>query len=205
MTWDKDIFIEKSLLQIYVKARVFSGATFNRIVLLAFLIVLAAALLVNFFVVNIFSYDSLIVSVRRLADVGITYATSILGFLIGGFAIFASVTSGGLFLKLAKLDSEFEGISQFKFVFFSFMFCFVHYVAFLAICIGVKVLCEDDGLLSYALTSLAAVDVRYIVALSSIGVIVLASWLVFVVLLLKSFLWNLYQSLLLVIAASGLN
>jgi hypothetical protein len=144
-------------------------------------------------------YSSLITGIRQIADIGFTFTTAILGFLIAGFAIFASITKPSVFILLAQLNHTKGDISRLQFIFFNFLFVFIHYLFFLMACVLVKVTLFNGGPLSGALSALAELDARFVVLGGSLGFAVFAGWLVFLFMLLKSFIWNMYQAVLVTI------
>ncbi|WP_292477931.1 hypothetical protein [Mesorhizobium sp.] len=150
------------------------------------------------------NYESAIITTRKIADLGFSYCTSILGFLITGFAIFASITKPEIFVLLAKLDHDKAKISRLHFIFFSFLFVFIHYIAFLLTCLFIILALGPSGPFADTLRRLASWQPRLIQygggALVAIG----SAWFVFLVMLLKSFIWNIYQAILLTIATASL-
>lgn len=144
-------------------------------------------------------YASLIVGIREVADAGFAFTTAILGFLIAGFAVFASITKPAVFILLAKLDHKKEGISRLQFIFFNFLLVFIHFLTFLALCLIVKVTLYSGGPLSGALRWVAENRQIMIVIGASFMFAVMTAWLVFLLMLLKSFIWNLYQAVLVTI------
>lgn len=123
-------------------------------------------------------------------------AVSILGFLIAGFAVFATITRPELFHILAKFRVHGRRISEFKFVFYNFIYIFGHYIIFLALCLVISI-----GFVTYSPIWFAGKFMyKYSVPLmnfsTAILAVIVASYAVYILLLLRSFLWNLYQTLL---------
>lgn len=133
--------------------------------------------------------------VQAWAALGANIAVAILGFLIAGFSVFATVTRPELFRFMAKYKAKGRPISEFKFVFYNFLYIFAHYIVFLTLCICVAFLEVPRSPVWWIAKIVyrdypGAVDVAAAVS----GVLV-ASYALFSMLLLKSFLWNLYQTL----------
>src|SRR5690606_22711276 len=119
MDWQDRLIREKSLLAGYRKARKVASAPINAKVAWGDFVALALALAANaWFDMPDAPYSSLILGIREVADAGFAFTTAILGFLIAGFAIFASITKPGVFILLAKLDHKKEDISRLQFIFF---------------------------------------------------------------------------------------
>ena len=122
MNWQDRLISEKSLFAVYRKARKVASAPINARLAWGVFVVMVLALAANaWFGMPVAPYRSLIVGIREVADAGFTFTTAILGFLIAGFAIFASITKPGVFILLAKLDHKKEGVSRLQFIFFNFL------------------------------------------------------------------------------------
>jgi hypothetical protein len=200
MGWQDRLTREKSLLAVYRKARKVASAPINARFAGGVFVALVLALAANaWFDMPIAPYSSLILGIREVADAGFAFTTAILGFLIAGFAIFASITKPGVFILLAKLDHKKEGISRLQFIFFNFLLVFIHFLTFLGLCLMVKVTLYSGGPLSGALRWLAESRQLVIVIGASLMFAAMTAWLVFLLMLLKSFIWNLYQAVLVTI------
>ena len=200
MDWQDRLIREKSLLAVYRKARKVASAPINAKVAWGVFVALALALAANaWFDMPVAPYSSLILGIREVADAGFAFTTAILGFLIAGFAIFASITKPGVFILLAKLDHKKEDISRLQFIFFNFLLVFIHFLTFLGLCLMVKVTLYSGGPLSGALRWLAESRQLVIVIGACLMFAAMTAWLVFLLMLLKSFIWNLYQAVLVTI------
>jgi hypothetical protein len=200
MNWQDRLISEKSLFAVYRKARKVASAPINARLAWGVFVVMVLALAANaWFGMPVAPYRSLIAGIREVADAGFAFTTAILGFLIAGFAIFASITKPGVFILLAKLDHKKEGISRLQFIFFNFLLVFIHFLTFLALCLIVKVTLYSGGPLSGALRWVAENRQIVIVIGASFMFAVMTAWLVFLLMLLKSFIWNLYQAVLVTI------
>lgn len=200
MDWQHRLTSEKSLLAVYRKARKVASAPINaRLAWTVFLVMMLALAANASFGMPVAPYASLIVGIREVADAGFAFTTAILGFLIAGFAVFASITKPAVFILLAKLDHKKEGISRLQFIFFNFLLVFIHFLTFLALCLIVKVTLYSGGPFSGALRWVAENRQIMIVIGASFMFAVMTAWLVFLLMLLKSFIWNLYQAVLVTI------
>ncbi|EBA14407.1 hypothetical protein RSK20926_02022, partial [Roseobacter sp. SK209-2-6] len=104
MDWQKRATKEKSLREVYWKARKV-GSTRTNLVVPVVVVVLFGLLAVgdNCFDLSILPTSALKALLGQVADIGFTLTTAILGFLIAGFSIFASITRPEIFAGLAKL------------------------------------------------------------------------------------------------------
>ena len=205
MDWRDKVTAEKSLLDVFWKARKVASARSNRhVAVLAFLVLLVLFYVDRHFEFAIFSTEAMSSLIEQAGDVGFTLTTAILGFLIAGFSIFSSITKPEIFAALAKLDHKDSGLSRLQFIFFNFLLVFIHYLAFLAVSIAIKiflpVVVEAAGLIEVRLS--VAHAVVWWVGATLIAVVL--AWLVFLVMLLKSFIWNIYQAVLVVIVTGDL-
>ena len=135
-----------------------------------------------------------------LADVGFVFSLSILGFLIAGFSIFASVTKPELFITLANISYDGTEINRLQFVFFNFLNVFSVYLVLLALSMIVQLVFSPSS--PAMLLGQHIVDGYPILGFATNAMMLLAFGVLFVeaFLKLKSFIWNLYQTVLVSIA-----
>jgi len=202
MDWQKELFKEKNLGDVYKSARQFSFSSKDNWMLIVFLIFLFVIVVTWWFFHETTNPSASIMrTTRAMADAGVAFSTSILGFLIAGFAIFSSVTKPDLFIALANIPyKKNSDISRLKYVFFNFLIVFIHYLGFMALCLFTDIFLSEGMPLTKLIGQLTAenLTVRYLIA--SAGLIVVGVWFASILLLLKGFIWNLYQSVLLAIA-----
>lgn len=205
MDWRKKVTAEKSLFEVYRKARKV-GSSLNNfavaiIVFICFLLIGGADYSLC---LGIFHMGALGKLIGQTADIGFALTTAILGFLIAGFSIFSSITRPEIFAALAKLDHKSSGLSRLQFIFFNFLLVFVHYLAFLTVSIVLKLglpFAPDFARAAKTFGMLPDTAAWWsVVALSAI----LLAWLVYLIMLLKSFIWNIYQAVLVVIVTGDL-
>jgi len=129
--------------------------------------------------------------VRSISDMGMNISVTILGFLIAGFAIFATVTKPELFVDMAKKRHKKSGLSWLKYNLFGFVRVFFHYLIFLGLCILVKVFGTRGGPVSLLLAGPKDETERRVIA--GIALALLSGYLVYVLLLLKTFIYDVYH------------
>ena len=204
MDWKDRLTSEKSLFDVYKKAKHVASSRSNKIVSFSIFLILFFIFSANIYTnLSIISYSSLILTIRKVAEIGFLFNISILGFLVAGFAIFSSITKPDVFILLAKLNHTKLGISRLQFIFFNFLFVFIHFIAFLSFCIFINIFLFSGGPFSSAIRLIAAADSHYIIFGSSIALSILVSWLSFLIMLLKSFIWNMYQAVLVTIVTEA--
>lgn len=130
-------------------------------------------------------------------------ASSILGFLIAGFSIFAAMTKKELFWDLAKIETEPRNISDFKFIFFNFLFVFAHYLAYIIFSVTLTFLFVKGSPIWFLAIWMKSELYFPIDLFCGFVAVIFCCYTVYILLLLRSFIWNMYQSLLVAIFADA--
>ena len=183
---------EKNLFQLYMLTYSFPTSCFN--VISTFLVGICCASYL-FWVRPGGGEAGLLL--KEILKFGISLVPSILGFLIAGFTVFVTVTKPGVFSAMAKKEYAKSGQSYLKYNLSAFMLAFSHYVAYLALCVLLVYFGQPNGPFTQIakwLSSLGTYDksVSYN-ALVSACAIAFACWTWYLVMLLKSFIYNVYQ------------
>ncbi len=134
-----ELFAEKSLLHVYRNSGSYSENRFDLCMRIATLAILCAASLI----LIISTPDLFPVAVKSITSwlsLGFTYATTILGFLVAGFTIFSTMTRTEVFIALARKKHDTLGVSQLKFIFFSFLRVFILHITLIFACVVVTML-----------------------------------------------------------------
>lgn len=144
-------------------------------------------------------------TIRSETSLGVSYTSSILGFLISGFTLFFALISKDQVNKLIETNTPLKKetikpISCMRMILYSFMYVFIHYVLFLIFCLSISLLFPEGGPLRYITTYVFSHNesLMKIFCLSLFSF--LSGWFIYIVMLLKSFIWNLYQTITLSIA-----
>jgi hypothetical protein len=189
-----DLTREKTLLDLYRLGRKFPHSKFNRRVAL-----LMAALLTLYCYLQWDNTSILVTALRKTADVGLSFSTSILGFLIAGFTVFVTVTRVDIFVAMARVEYEYSGESYLKYNLVQFMLVFSHYIAYLFVCICFVLFAQPHGLVSTVTAQLLAISAYPCISTIlyklpvAIALVLLGAWTTYLVLLLKSFIYNTFQ------------
>lgn len=138
-----------------------------------------------------------------IADLGFDLSVQILGFLIGGFAIFASVTDNRLMARLAQSPMQKTGLSVFKYLFFSFLSVFFIYIMTLSLCAAIKIGASIEWLSPSELSSYRGGTKAMVIA-NTILFIAVSSYFARAIVRLKSFIWNIYQGLITILSVSDM-
>jgi hypothetical protein len=203
--WKADITREKSLWQVYRVARRFKVPVFNTVVRIIILVALTGFCAINefYFHRSLVTLKDLADTVRGWSEAGIGFGSQVLGFLVAGFTIFATLTKPALFIDLARTYRSEAQVSGLKFIFFNFIFVFVHYVAFLFACVVIKMFGSPSGMTTVVLRKVSGGTDELKVVVIYAAFIVMGFWFLNLLILLKSFVWNVYQSVVLSIVYEG--
>ena len=138
---------------------------------------------------------SLLEKVRKWSELGFTFATGIMGFLIAGFTIFATVNDKNLFITMAKTIHQKSGLSYLKYNFFTLMWVFIAYLGFSIICLLVQLLGGTSGFISIIIKLIAG-DNNFLIIkrfLVGIAIVAVGTYFFYVLMLLQSFIFNIYH------------
>jgi hypothetical protein len=193
-TSPSDLTKEKSLFAVWLLAFKFKQSRFNLI-----MAGLIGAVLLRYVQLSEGQSEQIIALLRRLVTSGITLAPSTLGFLIAGFTVFVTVIRIDVFLEMAKREKTGSGESFLKYNLSPFMVVFVHFVAYLFTCIVLDLMIQPGGLASIAISNArtypeincAVNQARYL--LSGSLLIIMGTWTIYLVMLLKSLAFNIYH------------
>lgn len=160
---------------------------------------MAAALLCAYVFVTHEDAHSIAEKVRGLADYGFSFATSILSFLIAGFTIYITVTKTELLLFFSSERDPDSGLPWIKHMAFIFLRVMAIYVIFCLLCVGIRLFCGQGGAVTVLLDRIPPDPVATKGLIAKIGFVVVGSALVHILLLLQSFIFNIYHTAILAI------
>ena len=183
----EDITKERSLWDIYVQVRRLGSSWFNRLSTGAVFV-----LLVLYLIYAGESAHTVAEKVRSFSEFGLNFVAAILGFLLAGFTIFFTVSKMDLFMLMAKIEHRPTKITWLKYSFFTFMDVFIVYISFLSLCVLIKLFASSNGFLTVILKHIGSPEITKKI-IASIGLIVIGTWLFYLVISLKSFIFNIYH------------
>ena len=196
------LFEEGSLWEIYRRGPSLFRDTFNRSVVI--IILMALTTFSSWHLWKITRGIAPLIHFREIfmkwAEVGIALTSTILGFLLAGFAVLFTLFKPETILRLQQITRAGQQLTELKLLLFVFVNVFVHYVAFLFWCVVVIVCGAKNGPFDGVLSTVAHCWSLIPQVLCHIIFVIWGAWFLVLVLKLKSFIYNLYQSLLLVIA-----
>jgi len=178
---------ERNLLDIYRQSRKITSSGFNQV---------ASAIVLCLLLTYVLASSNVHViarNVRELADLGFNFTVGILGFLLAGFTIFATVSKTKLLKTMAVTQHKESGLSYLKYSFFAFMKVFIVYLAFATLCLLIKIIGGPEGPVTLLITWMPS-GVRTLKrVVASISLIVVGTWFFFLLMVLKSFIFNVYH------------
>lgn len=182
-----DILREKTLWQIYRKSRVITDSKFNGISALLVIALLSAGIVAA----NPTTSETL-TRMRSLANLGLTSSLGVLGFLIAGFTLFATVCRPKLLVRMATSEHPETGLSWFKYNFFAFMRVFIYYLVFASACLFL-ILFGEPRSGAGALLNLSPDPSFTKLVVARAAMVMLGGGAYFVLFQLKSFVFNVYH------------
>lgn len=186
----KDLTKEKKLWDVYVASRHIPFSKFNVLTT----IIVFLALVANSWLTNQPIHETILI-VRDLAENGLSIALSTLGFLLAGFTIFATVSQPSLSLRMSEIMHPDSGLSYLKHNYFIFLRVFIYYITFSAFCLFIIMFGHKGGLMSL-LVSCSPYEENVKFAVVKISYVLLFTGYYFLIMQLKSFVFNIYHSVM---------
>lgn len=137
----------------------------------------------------------IISSIRQWSPILFGFTTTTLGFLITGFTIFATINKPELFLALMEIKHPKYNLTFLKYVYGVFMRVFIYFIFWSVIYLVVILFGQEKGLSTKLAQALMMPHY-----LKSLGVnffyVIIGSSAIFLVLTIKTFLFNIYTMLM---------
>jgi hypothetical protein len=184
----KTLTEEKSLSQIAWRSRVLPWNRFN--VGVTVCTALAAILYAS---ISTRPYSSFADWDRLIASNGFALGAQVLGFLIAGFTIFATLTKPSLFRRMAVKIHKETGLTYLKYNFYAFVQVFIHYIAFTIANLLIILLGTAKGPGSEVLEHVCSNVASGKSFVSRFIFCLMLTWFIYVLVLLKSFVFNIYH------------
>jgi len=183
---ESDLTSEKSLWDVYKLSRRILPSTFQVIFVLISFIALASN---SLFLSN--DQSIILADLRKWSEMGFSFSITILGFLIAGFTIFATLSKPKMMLAMMDHTNKETGLPTLKYNFFAFMKVFVSYISFLVIYALIVIFGQADGFISNIVSYLPGADCVKLIIIDIVYAVVGSSF-IYLLLLLKSFVFNIY-------------
>jgi hypothetical protein len=201
--WRSDIFRQKSLWQVYSLSRVALPRPVSSQIVESFAAFMIGASLVfaPFIGDPPYQSDDALKFLRWSSNQSFTFALGVLGFLIAGFAIFASITKANIFIALACVPYfAYDKINNLQYVFFNFLNVFTVYIGLLIFVLIVQFSTADGSPILHIFAKSKIHSDNLTIQTIQACTFFICTWTVIAILRLKSFIWSLYQTVLFVIA-----
>lgn len=140
---------------------------------------------------------------KELIDFCINFSATIMGFLIAGFTMFATLTNPRVFVEMARRWNDAAKMSWLKITFAVFMHVFVHFCALLCAALLIKLFSFSGGPVSYVVESWFANSKVVKGCLSVFSIAIFSGWIFYVSLMLGRFVFNIYKTSMLSIAIAN--
>lgn len=190
--WADDIYREKSLWDVWKASRVIPSTRFNyRVVCICWCI--AVVYVLANLVLGVDNKEVL-GAITRLSAALVSISTAILGFLIAGFSIFIASTPKDVSRKLIATRYRKTSISWFKQIMFNFLNVFTVYL-FVLVLAGFISTVTPLGWVP-ALHKTMIITTNLVAVFNSAVLASMAVLAIYAALRLKSFIWTMYQGLL---------
>lgn len=189
-----DLTREKSLLALWRTSFKFAQRRFNYVV-----VAVVAIALARYCQLDWDQPQTLMAAFRKIEGTGFSFATSILGFLVAGFTVFVTVIRIDMFLTMARMEKANTGESVLKYNLSAFIVTFVHYTSYIFACLMSELFLQPGGLATVAFANAQTYPILAPWAplthslCSAALLVAFGAWTAYLVLLLKSFIYNVYQ------------
>ena len=181
---------EKSLWAIYAKARRIPVSSFN---FWATLIVFVLVSL-QYCMLEI-SLDDKLKIVRDFSVMSIGLVVSVLGFILAGFTIFATISQPDMLVAMSRHRHEKSQLSYLKNNFFIFMRVFIYYLCYTVFCLLVIIFAVKGGLV-HKVVQLSPISWKISEWLVGAAYVMLYTGFFFLLMQLKSFIYNVYHTVM---------
>lgn len=183
---DSDLTSEKSLWEVYKLSRRILPSKFQVIFVLISFIALASN---SFFLSS--DQGVILADLRKWSEMGFSFSITILGFLIAGFTIFATLSKPKMMLAMMDHTNKETGLPTLKYNFFAFMKVFIAYISFLVLYALIVIFGQAGGFISNVVGYLPNGDCVKSIMINILYATVGSSF-IYLLLLLKSFVFNIY-------------
>lgn len=186
----KALMDEKSLWTIYVKARRIPFSSFNFwMTFIVFILVVLQYCMLEI------SLDEKLKIVREFSTMALGVVVSVLGFILAGFTIFATISQPDMLVAMSKHRHEKSQLSFLKNNFFIFMRVFIYYLAYTVFCLLVIVFAIKGGLI-HKIVQLSPISWKITEWLVGMAYVTLYTGMFFLLMQLKSFIYNVYHTVM---------
>jgi hypothetical protein len=186
----KNLLKEKKLWDIYLASRRIPYSRFN----IMTTVIIIILLFLTIWCCNA-PIEERISTIREFSGLGLNLSLSTLGFLLAGFTIFATVSQPLLLVAMSRVEHPDSGLSYLKHNFFIFMRVFIYYLFFATFCLLIIIFGHKNGLMSVLINQSPNPEkIKFLTV--NITYILLFSGYYFLIMQLKSFVFNIYHAVM---------
>lgn len=194
-----DLTKERSLLDIYIQSRRIPCSKFN-----FFSTLIITSLLILRTWISDANMAVTIEAIRKFSEIGLYASLTTIAFLVSGFTIFATVSQPKMLIAMAKVQHPDSGLSYLKHNFFIFIRVFIYYIVFASFCLIILIFGHNNGLASALITlSPNKIEIKFLIVNASY--VLIFSWYYFLIMQLKSFIYNIYHAVMSSIRWNAMN
>ncbi|MEM9014570.1 MAG: hypothetical protein AAGB02_05625 [Pseudomonadota bacterium] len=202
--WQNRLLEQKSLFHVFwVANRTIPKSRGNRIAVYACSAIVLISTLFGWYH-GVYDVNQSYGLIHTIADIGLMLSVSILGFLVAGFSIFAGITKPEVFILLAKIDYKKPEISNFQYVFFIFLNVFTVYVLLLVACMIISIGFDKNSPTTHLSQLAYSINPNVCMTVNVAALFFMVGLLAESIVRVKSFIWNLYQAVIMVITTEDL-
>lgn len=184
------LLAEKDLFSIYLQARKFPESRFNVLSTIAVSFVLFIFALISTRELDLIRSD-----VEQYLWAGFLLTFSVLGFLLAGFTIFATVSKPELFLAMAEITDEKTGLPKLKTNYFIFVRVFANFFILAGLLLFLSLASGEGKFIEVSFSALYT-EIHAIEWYYKFCIILVGTAYYHMVVQLKSFLFNIYHSVM---------
>ena len=190
-----ELMKEESLWDIWRQSRFLSLGRktfwFNTLVLV--LVAIASSAYAYFWNADI---NGIVEVLKLVVGGAVTYAITMLGFLLAGFAVMAGVTKPELWLSMAATIKESSKLSYLKYNLFIYISVFIYHMVYLAVFMAAQVFLFPKTILTMIINYASSDPASAKVLIAKIAFVLLVTALGHLLVQLKYFVFNVYHSVM---------
>lgn len=184
-----DLTEEKSLFHIYKATREIEVNKFD----FFFTLVISIFLFLNSFFLS--PSPELLQAIRLWAPIAFGFTITTLGFLITGFTIFATINKPDLFLALMNIKHPKYNLTFLKYVYGVFMRVFIYFITWSIFYLIIILFGAENGLIE-KVANLFGINLELKVFAVRVCYIMIGCSAIYLVLSIKTFIFNIYIMLM---------
>lgn len=185
-----DLTAEKNLFDVYKNAKGLHRNKFNQIVTLLALAVFSSVAVLAL-CGEVLGRADIVNQTYAISDLMLNVSVSMLGFLLAGFTILATMSKTDLLMALAQVQYPESNISYLKYSYFMFMRVMIYYFLMTVLCICIKFFGPVFQSVFQIASSNAIENAKWVLSISTY--IIIGTFTFYILSMLQSFIYNVYS------------